>query len=73
MSETKHDCRHTSYRCQYEDEQVRLCCAFAGVLDERPDLCPVCGEPAMPYRGRTTDGRIIGACGDAFEHPNAAH
>lgn len=36
--------------------------------DERADasgLCPVCGE-RITVSGETTDGRLIGTCGDAF-------
>ncbi len=29
------------------------------------DLCPVCGEH-VTLTGETTDGRLIGSCGDAF-------
>lgn len=28
-------------------------------------LCPICGE-STSLTGSTTDGRLIGACGDAF-------
>jgi len=28
-------------------------------------LCPVCGEP-ITLVNSTTDGRLIGSCGDAF-------
>jgi hypothetical protein len=28
-------------------------------------LCPVCGD-RISISGRTTDGRAIGSCGDAF-------
>lgn len=30
------------------------------------NLCPVCGE-SITITGKTTDGRIIGVCGDAFQ------
>lgn len=29
-------------------------------------LCPVCGEK-IKINGKTTDGRAIGTCGDAFQ------
>ncbi len=29
------------------------------------DLCPICGE-IVELTGETTDGRLIGSCGDAF-------
>ena len=28
-------------------------------------LCPICGE-AVQLTGATTDGRLVGSCGDAF-------
>lgn len=67
-----HACKDTYRRCQYEDDKGRLCCDYEGVIDERPDLCPICGEPAMPIAGRTRDGRVIGRCGDAFEWPEVS-
>jgi len=30
------------------------------------NLCPVCGE-SVRLTGQTTDGRVIGSCGDAFK------
>jgi len=51
------------------------CCAFArasddysceacsGAIDD--DRCPICGEH-VTLTGETTDGRLIGSCGDAF-------
>lgn len=30
------------------------------------DPCPVCGEE-VTITGKTTDGRLIGSCGDAFD------
>ena len=31
-------------------------------------LCPICGE-RIELDGKTTDGRLIGSCGDAFPGP----
>lgn len=36
-------------------------------------ICPVCGEIALPFKGRTSDGRMIGVCGDAFELESWKH
>lgn len=35
------------------------------VRPAQSDLCPVCGEH-ITLNGSTTDGRLIGSCGDAF-------
>jgi hypothetical protein len=63
-----HRCKDTNYRCQ-SNEQERVVCAYVGVVDSQPDLCPVCGELSV-YTGRTKDGRLIRSCGDAHPRPD---
>lgn len=46
--------RQTSVRARRVRSVVRL-----------TGRCPVCGEAAT-LAGRTTDGRVVGSCGDAF-------
>lgn len=61
-----HRCKDNLFRCQYEDGKGFLCCAYVGRIVKLSNLCPVCGEVSVPFKGRTKDGRTIGACGDAF-------
>lgn len=63
-----HKCSDNDYRCQSFVGYQKVC-EFVSVVDEDIRLCPICGENAA-ITGRTTDGRIIRACGDAHIRPD---